>query len=81
MTYAVHRFALFKDGNAWCAVGPGFIDIMASPCGFGLGQADAVREFQKRWYGYRDYNKRDLEVADFVVCDGNPRSTGQATTA
>jgi hypothetical protein len=26
---------IYLDGNAWCAVGPGFINIQESHCGFG----------------------------------------------
>jgi hypothetical protein len=35
-------FHLLKDGNAWCAVGPDFIDLQQSPAGFGATQAAAV---------------------------------------
>lgn len=29
------EYHVFKDGNAWCAVGKGFIDLQASKAGFG----------------------------------------------
>lgn len=28
-------YRIFKDGDMWCAVGPGFIDLQVSPAGFG----------------------------------------------
>ena len=30
-----HGFHVFRDGDAWCAVGPHFIDLMKSTAGFG----------------------------------------------
>jgi hypothetical protein len=65
------NFCLFMDGNAWCAVGPGFVDIMASPCGFGDTQGDAIKAFQKAWRRPGG-NQRDLTLSDFIVCDGDP---------
>lgn len=76
LAHPVHKFCLYRDGNAWCAVGPGFIDIMASPVGFGLEQIDAVREFQAAWRKPGS-NQRDLTVADFVICSDNPRRSGE----
>ena len=75
----VHKFCLYRDGNAWCAVGPGFVDMMASPVGFGLEQIEAVREFQAAWRRPGS-NQRDLTVADFTVCSNNPRVTGEGAT-
>lgn len=48
-------FLLFKDGNAWCAVAPGFQNIMQSPCGFGETQGIAygaliVRLDKNSWW-------------------------------
>jgi hypothetical protein len=28
-------YKIFRDGDQWCAVAPGFVDIAISPCGFG----------------------------------------------
>jgi hypothetical protein len=39
-----HGYHLFKDGTAWCAVGPHFIDLMKSDAGFGETQAEAVAD-------------------------------------
>lgn len=63
-----HGFHLFIDGNAWCAVGPHFVDLMQSPAGFGATQAEAVaalhREFSKdRWWD----NKIMPPLAAFTV--------------
>lgn len=73
MPIPVTNFCLYMDGNAWCAVGPGFYDIASSPCGFGDTQADAVSEFDKARRDYRMRNWPDLKVSDFVVYSGNPR--------
>jgi ribosomal protein S5 len=35
---------VYIDGDAWCAVFGDFIDLQASPAGFGLTAADAVRQ-------------------------------------
>ena len=35
------------DGNAWCATGAGFIDLQASPAGFGNSPREAVANLQK----------------------------------
>lgn len=34
---------IFADGNMWCAVGPAFLDLQASPAGFGYNYAEAYR--------------------------------------
>ena len=33
---------LYKDGNMWCAVGPGFINLAVSKAGFGATKTGAV---------------------------------------
>jgi hypothetical protein len=38
-----HGFHLLKDGDAWCAVGPQFVDLMRSPAGFGDTVEGAVK--------------------------------------
>jgi hypothetical protein len=38
-----HGFHVFKDGDAWCAVGPEYVDLQRSPAGFGYTKADAVK--------------------------------------
>lgn len=44
---AVMRPAVFKDGNAWCALyGP---DIQIGVCGFGNTPAQACAAFDKAW--------------------------------
>jgi len=30
-----HGWHIFRDGNAWCAVGPHFVDLMQLKAGFG----------------------------------------------
>lgn len=36
----------FMDGNAWCAVGPDFINLQESPAGFGETRESAIRALQ-----------------------------------
>lgn len=38
---------VYKDGSAWCAVGPGFINLQESVAGFGDSPAAAVSELRK----------------------------------
>lgn len=33
---------VYLDGDAWCAVAPGFLDIQSSPAGFGATPREAV---------------------------------------
>jgi hypothetical protein len=35
----------FMDGNAWCAVGPDFVDLQASHAGFGATREEAIAVF------------------------------------
>lgn len=46
-------YRVFKDGDQWCAVGPGFIDLQQSPAGFadtpGLALESLMKEFGKEW--------------------------------
>ena len=51
--YAEHRNLLInRDGNTWCASGPGFVDIQQSPCGFGETKLEAIAELCSA-LGYR----------------------------
>ena len=38
-----HGFHLLKDGDAWCAVGPEYVDLQRSPAGFGDTPGEAVK--------------------------------------
>jgi hypothetical protein len=53
-----HGFHLLKDGDAWFAVGPEFLDLQRSPAGFGNTREAAVRELRARlrMAGYPDYS-------------------------
>ena len=53
---------LYMDGNMWCAVGPGFIDLATSPAGFGATKTGAVANLN----GLVKMNKK-RPVDDFVV--------------
>jgi hypothetical protein len=37
----------YMDGNAWCAVHPGFINLQESPAGFGPTKDEAIAELAK----------------------------------
>lgn len=37
-------YVIQKDGNAWCATGPGFVDLQASLAGFGDTPASALND-------------------------------------
>jgi hypothetical protein len=36
------HFVLYKDGDAWCAVRSGFVDLMESEAGFGSTADEAI---------------------------------------
>jgi len=44
-----HGFHIFRDGPAWCAVGPHFIDLMKSDAGFGDTPEEAVAELTSKF--------------------------------
>jgi hypothetical protein len=60
-------FHLMKDGNAWCAVGPEFVDLVQSPAGFGETPQAAVKALQVelRKAGYPDH--RIPMLGEFTV--------------
>jgi hypothetical protein len=37
----------FKDGDQWCAVRKGFVNLQESPAGFGSSQGDALADLEK----------------------------------
>lgn len=37
-------YRIFKDGDQWCCVGPGFINLQESPAGFGPTPQTAVED-------------------------------------
>jgi hypothetical protein len=51
-------FHLFKDGDAWAAVGPDFVDLQQSPAGFGATPEEAVKVLRValRKAGYPDHS-------------------------
>ena len=62
-----HGFHLLKDGDAWCAVVPDFLDLQRSPAGFGDTQQEAVRALRVdlRTAGYPDRSLPSL--GEFAV--------------
>ncbi len=59
---------IFADGNAWCAVGPAYVDLQQSLAGFGYTHAEAYRDLMRvlimRDPGYLNHRPR---VADFHI--------------
>lgn len=51
---------LYRDGNMWCAVPPGFRDLAVDDAGFGETQELAVEDLRRRIAA-------DLTVEDFVT--------------
>ena len=43
---------LYMDGNKWCAIGPGHINLQESPTGFGDTCLEAMADLAKA-YGYK----------------------------
>lgn len=61
-------YHLFKDGNAWCAVGPNFVNLQESDAGFG---DTPERAFNAWRYANRNNISPDLMpvFADFKLHD------------
>lgn len=72
-----HGYHLFKDGAAWCAVGPHFVDLMASDAGFGITKEQAVEALHRRMRKDRWWNDKVLPplgkffVHEFESCERN----------
>jgi hypothetical protein len=64
-----YGFHLFRDGGAWCAVGPNYIELVLSPVGVGATQEDAVKALHValRKSGWCD--KPMPEMSSFKVHD------------
>ena len=73
------EYRIFKDGDQWCAVGRGFIDLQQSPAGFSDTPAEALnqlmKEFGKAWAAKNgewvkshsaEPNKRNTKASDFL---------------
>ena len=57
-----HGFHIFRDGEAWCAVGPHFIDLMKSDAGFGETPEQAVADLtgkfvHQSWWQNKPFHK------------------------
>ena len=46
---AIYRPKIFPDGTAWCALYGD--NIQEGVCGFGDTPAEAIRDFNNKWYG------------------------------
>ena len=42
------KVRVFKDGNAWCAVRPGFVNLQESTAGFGDTKDEALKNLESR---------------------------------
>lgn len=63
-----HGFHVFRDGSAWCAVGPHFIDLMKSDAAFGDTPEEAVTGLRavlsrQRWWE----NKPLPQFGEFTI--------------
>lgn len=66
-------YHLFRDGNAWCAVGPHFQDLHQSLAGFGDDPAGAVDNLRSAIVNAEPTRRHPLPVLkDFTV--HNPQS-------
>jgi hypothetical protein len=68
-------FHLLRDGDAWCAVGPEFLDLQMSPAGFGDTKEEAVKTLRAelRKVGYPDHSLPRL--GEFMIHrNGEPRT-------
>lgn len=43
-----HGYRIFRDGNAWGAIGPNFVDIQESPSGWGPTPREAYERFIRK---------------------------------
>jgi cellobiose phosphorylase len=65
-----NRFRLFRDGERWAAVPPGFRDLEQDPIGFGATKEEAMIDLiLLRSYKRRAAEMRwpDVTVVDFQV--------------
>ena len=64
-----HGFHLLRDGDAWCAVGPDFLNLQRSPAGFGATRQEAIRALRAdlRVAGYSHYSLPSL--GEFTIHD------------
>jgi len=59
---------IFADGNAWCAVGPTFIDLVQSDSGWGYTHAEAYRDLMRVLRGTDVFDLVNRpQLADFVI--------------
>ena len=54
-------FHLFKDGNAWCAVGPHFQNLQESDAGFGDTMCDATNALEETREKRRQCGEKNLK--------------------
>lgn len=66
-----HGFHVFRDGSAWCAVGPHFTDLMTSDAGFGDTPQKAVDNLRERVSGQQWWRNKVFPSLDrFTLHDG-----------
>lgn len=69
----------FKDGNAWCAVWPDFVNLQESPAAFGDTEKEAIealvhpkplgwRQLSQRWDGIVEYLVRYSDGVVKRIC-------------
>jgi len=69
---------IFADGNTWCAVGPVFEDLQASPSGWGYTHAEAYRDLMRVLSGSdAGYLTHRPHIADFRIHIPTVKPNGQ----
>lgn len=74
---AVPGVLLHRDGNAWCAVRPDFIDLQQSPAGFGYTQEKAIAELE-RYVREKHAPPEPSVVTTVAYCDDKNPCTDDA---
>lgn len=53
----IDSYIFFMDGNMWCCVRPGFVNLQESIAGFGLTFKEAYDDFMTKDEAYRKVNR------------------------
>jgi hypothetical protein len=57
------EFLLFMDGDKWCAVREGFVNLQESPAGFGDTIIQAIRDLEANEYSQAAASHEDGHIA------------------
>lgn len=67
MLDVANGFHIFRDGNAWCAVGPHFTDLMQSSAGFGDTPQAAVADLRIKLSHRSWWRDKALPTIDLFI--------------